>query len=99
MKMLALGVRMLQPPRAVLSPPDRKLRGSKLQRVRRSTWQRAPQCAACGRVMTLREVELDHVTPVALGGSDVAANLQVLCHECHAAKSAAEGAARAGRRG
>ena len=40
-------------------------------------------------------VQVDHVTPLAEGGSDDVANLQALCASCHAMKSAAEARARA----
>ena len=32
--------------------------------------------------------EVDHITPVALGGTDDPANLQVLCAPCHGTKTA-----------
>ena len=54
-------------------------------------------CAACkciGRVAQAQEV--DHVVPLADGGSDDIANLQALCTACHEAKSAGEARARAG---
>ncbi|MET9147315.1 HNH endonuclease signature motif containing protein [Streptomyces sp. NPDC004042] len=35
-------------------------------------------------------VDVDHVRPLALGGEDVAGNVQVLCHGCHQLKTATE---------
>ena len=43
-------------------------------------------------------VQVDHVTPLAEGGSDDVANLQALCASCHAMKSAAEARWRPGKR-
>ena len=44
-------------------------------------------CARCGRVDRL---ETDHIKPRVQGGTDAWTNLQSLCHECHAAKTASE---------
>lgn len=52
------------------------------------------QCAHCGRLATL---EVDHVVPLHLGGTDAVTNLQSLCKECHARKTAREATARAGK--
>jgi 5-methylcytosine-specific restriction protein A len=35
--------------------------------------------------------EVDHVTPLAQGGTDRADNLRAVCKPCHAAKTALEG--------
>lgn len=42
------------------------------------------RCADCGRPAT----EVDHVVARALGGSDHPANLQAVCHRCHAHRTA-----------
>lgn len=39
--------------------------------------------------------EVDHILPLHRGGDDAPHNLQPLCHDCHASKSAME---RGGRR-
>lgn len=52
------------------------------------------QCVQCGRVASL---EADHIVPLHLGGTDEVTNLQSLCKECHARKTAREATARAGR--
>lgn len=44
-------------------------------------------CARCGGGGPL---EVDHIVPLAIGGSSEPENLQALCADCHAAKSAAE---------
>ena len=47
------------------------------------------QCQACGwRLSPGSCWEIDHVVPLALGGTDEAANLQVLCIACHGDKTA-----------
>ncbi len=51
------------------------------------------QCANCGAV---GELETDHVVPLHRGGKDQWTNLQSLCKECHAAKTAREAGERAG---
>lgn len=46
-------------------------------------------CRACGRVT--QDGEVDHITPLANGGTDDEANLQWLCREpCHAEKTRRE---------
>ena len=45
-------------------------------------------CQCCG-VVTM-ELELDHITNVAQGGTDAESNLQSLCVPCHKKKTQAE---------
>lgn len=42
----------------------------------------AHRCALCGQPAT----EVDHITPVAHGGTDQPWNLRSLCHDCHASR-------------
>ena len=55
--------------------------------LRAADWR----CAMCGQPAA----EVDHITPLTLGGTDDDANLQALCTPCHRTKTLAE--ARAGR--
>jgi 5-methylcytosine-specific restriction endonuclease McrA len=41
-------------------------------------------CVKCGCGMNL---EVDHIVPLALGGSNSSLNLQTLCRSCHSLKS------------
>ena len=50
-----------------------------------------------GRYVAAQAV--DHIVPKSAGGTDDAANLQALCHQCHAIKTAKEGAGARGRGG
>lgn len=54
-------------------------------------------CTRCGLVSLANEI--DHEQPLEQGGSHDDDNLRTLCHECHAAKSAAEQRARHGAGG
>lgn len=45
-------------------------------------------CQSCGAKPSDAELVVDHVIPVALGGSDEPANLQTLCAPCNSGKSA-----------
>jgi 5-methylcytosine-specific restriction protein A len=47
----------------------------------------AYRCRACGRVVYGVEAHVDHVRPLADGGTDADDNLQVLCKPCHGAKT------------
>ncbi len=82
---------------------DRRITGRRLQARRYSVWLRDPTCAKCGRVVPYPSgFELDHITPLFMGGDDVEANCQVLCVHvevidgqriktgCHVSKSATE---------
>lgn len=73
-----------------------RIRGGKWQRMRNAALLAGQAaCAKCGRVHPSNQI--DHVVPLEQGGSNDPANLQVLCVECHQAKTAAEAQARAGR--
>lgn len=48
-------------------------------------------CQHCARLgLVVRAVEVDHIVPLHLGGSDTEANLQSLCMACHQAKTELE---------
>jgi 5-methylcytosine-specific restriction endonuclease McrA len=54
--------------------------------VKQLVWLRdGARCTHCG---STTELQFDHVIPVALGGSDDPANLQILCGPCNRRKSA-----------
>lgn len=55
------------------------------------------QGPGCGRVWLSFRDQIDHKVPREQGGSNDESNLQPLCNECHALKTASEAAARAGR--
>lgn len=55
------------------------------------------RCAACDIVITPDQCDADHVKPLGEGGSLRDWNVQGLCRECHAEKTAAEAKARAKR--
>lgn len=46
------------------------------------------ECRKAGHVTPATEV--DHILRLERGGTDADSNLQSLCHDCHAAKTAAE---------
>lgn len=53
-----------------------------------------PFCRAClARGLHVASDEVDHIKPLAWGGTDTRANKQALCSPCHAEKSKAERAA------
>lgn len=45
-----------------------------------------PQCRSCAAP----SVDVDHITPLRLGGTNARENLQALCHPCHSRKTARE---------
>ena len=70
------------------------------KRLRRLAKQRLSYwCAQCGAEPTGRDgLELDHIVPVAEGGTDGLENLQWLCASCHVEKSRREAARGISRR-
>ncbi|WP_235096089.1 HNH endonuclease [Streptomyces sp. A1-5] len=48
------------------------------------------QCAACRLSFPASAVDVDHVRPLALGGTDTDGNVQVLCRGCHRLKTCTE---------
>ncbi|MEV7356353.1 HNH endonuclease signature motif containing protein [Kitasatospora sp. NPDC091276] len=45
-------------------------------------------CGLCGEDFPAELVDVDHRTPLALGGEDTDDNVQALCRTCHQAKTA-----------
>ena len=74
--------------------PTARLSGRKAVEQRKRRLAQEPLCRHCreqGRVTPA--VTPDHITPLAFGGTDEDDNIQCLCDDCHAIKTAAEGAA------
>ena len=96
-------VALLRPsgPEALTIAASIRTRGRAWQEIRAAILARdrglCQVCAAAGRVQLAAEV--DHVRPLAEGGTDAPENLQSLCTPCHLVKSSAEAARRAGRQG
>lgn len=74
----------------------RDVRTSAQQQMRREVNRTGgARCSLCGHYFPARDVEIDHALPLRDGGRDARANVQPLCHGCHATKTAAENADRA----
>ena len=71
----------------------RKRSGSRWQKVIEYILRRDNGlCQHCLKAGRLRAgCEVDHIKRIADGGSDDYDNLQTLCHDCHADKTATEG--------
>jgi len=46
------------------------------------------RCAHCGKILTVENMQVDHILPRTQGGSDEILNLQPLCKDCNQGKSA-----------
>ncbi len=56
--------------------------------VRQYIFQRdRNQCQSCGKVATETQLSIDHITPLAHGGSNDISNLHTLCLTCNQRKS------------
>nr|WP_162688709.1 MULTISPECIES: HNH endonuclease signature motif containing protein [unclassified Streptomyces] len=45
------------------------------------------KCVRCGRHVLASAIDIDHVQPLALGGTDTDGNVQSLCRPCHRLKT------------
>ena len=71
----------------------RRIVGRELTRIRERIMARdGAACRQCG--MMAGRLEVDHVHPLALGGSESDENRQLLCVACHKLKSDKEGTER-----
>ena len=67
----------------------KRMTGRKLQARRERWFRKAPLCVHCqrdGRVTPA--TQLDHIVALDNGGPDIESNLQGLCDDCHAIKTA-----------
>lgn len=72
-----------------------RIRGRKWMSARRRIAERDGfRCRGCGRLWNARIDDVDHRVPLEAGGSNDDANLQLLCVDCHALKTASEAAHR-----
>lgn len=68
-------------------------RGRAGQQQRRRRLMAEPLCRHCHAKGIVRKSDVpDHIIPLAFGGTDDDDNVQCLCHDCHAIKSALESA-------
>ncbi len=86
-------VSMLQGPHGTIPVTTHRIRGRALQNRNRRLLSEHPMCQKC-QVMV--GMEVDHRVPLWASGEDTEDNLQVLCIQCHQAKTAREASQRAG---
>lgn len=101
-RLTMLGPRIVEaPPRTVVRIGD-----SAVQRESSRPWkrkrdrvlEREPLCRICNSMgLVVAATEVDHIIGLAFGGSHDETNLQPLCHDHHAAKTARENASLNGR--
>lgn len=65
--------------------PQRRIRGTQRQRI---IDRDRSICGICGSTVTVGDLDIDHVMPVALGGNDDDTNLQVTHASCNRRKGA-----------
>jgi len=66
-----------------------RTRGRRWMAIRAGVLSESPLCVACQRAGRIRIAdEVDHILPLHKGGTDDTDNLQALCTECHADKTA-----------
>ena len=47
-------------------------------------------CNKCLKVVKEKEFDIDHILPIAIGGTNNISNLQILCKACHGDKTRSE---------
>lgn len=76
---------------------DNRVRGGIGCKVRIRRFRKHPLCEECLKQGIVTETkEIDHIVPLAFGGSDTDSNVQGLCVPCHIFKSAVENTTREG---
>ena len=75
-------------PSAAARGYDARWQKVRLAHLRREPLCRDPYHRHPEQLITATDV--DHIVPRAAGGSDMASNLQSLCHECHSYKTAVQ---------
>jgi hypothetical protein len=74
-----------------------RIRGRLGIKIRKQRLAAEPLCRKCKDAGKIKVAEtIDHIIPLAFGGSDVDENVQALCEECHAHKTALEAASQYG---
>lgn len=69
----------------------RTLTGRKLQETKKAILERDNYtCQQCGRLVEYKESILDHIIPIARGGTDEWSNLEILCKPCSDKKTQRE---------
>lgn len=69
----------------------KRKRGRAGQKARAEVLSREPFCRECAKAGRERKADqVDHIVPLAWGGSDEIGNKQPLCLDCHIAKSERE---------
>lgn len=70
-----------------------RIRGRKGVELRKHRLRKEPLCRHCyAKGIVKAADEVDHILPLANGGTDTDDNVQSLCHQCHAIKTAGEAA-------
>lgn len=79
------------PWRPRFGPPICRVRGRKLQQLRKALFARSPWCVLClPRGVRTKATIRDHIVPLAEGGRDDTSNEQALCKGCSDTKTQAE---------
>lgn len=79
-----------KPKQAKAHGAGRTYRTKRWRYTRAAVFQRdGYKCQMCGRLIG-ESPQCDHIIPIAQGGTDDEDNLQTLCIECHAGKTAGE---------
>jgi 5-methylcytosine-specific restriction endonuclease McrA len=66
-----------------------RLKNNKYEKIDlKSIYEKHPFCFYCGMELKIEDVEFDHFSPIARGGSHVADNIRVSCMPCNRRKGA-----------
>jgi len=69
---------------------DKSVRKVFTDEERKMMYNDCPNCVSCNKKLTLKSIHIDHIIPLACGGTNEPENLQILCKKCHFSKTKEE---------
>lgn len=87
-KVRSIGPRVVKLAHRVIPSHVERIRGGRLQQIRRAMLQQDPLCTPCKEAgLIVAATIIDHIVPLWAGGPDAPSNRQRMCDGCHTMKT------------